>query len=109
MNNKKVLRDASGFISDSAMWSEDFAISVAMEFNLDMNDKHWEIIRLIRSLHDESQIVPELRTVLKYLKINNTDKIVDRKYIYNLFPYGYGQQACMIAGMREPKKLWLDL
>jgi tRNA 2-thiouridine synthesizing protein E len=34
---------------------------------------------------------------------------IDRKYIYNLFPYGYGQQACKIAGMREPKKLWLDL
>ena len=36
MNNKKVLRDSSGFISDSTMWSEDFAISVAMEFKLDM-------------------------------------------------------------------------
>ena len=71
MNNKKVLRDSSGFISDSDMWSEDFAISVAMEFKLDMNDEHWEVIRLIRSLYDESQIVPELRTVLKYLKINN--------------------------------------
>ena len=109
MNNKKILRDSSGFISDNAMWSEDFAISVAKEFKLEMTHEHWEIIRLIRSLYDESQIVPELRTVLRYLKINNSSKIVDRKYIYSLFPYGYGQQACMIAGMREPKKLWLDL
>ena len=32
-----------------------------------------------------------------------------RKYVYDLFPYGYGQQACKIAGMRQPKKLWLDM
>jgi len=32
-----------------------------------------------------------------------------RRYIYKLFPYGYGQQACKIAGMRQPKKLWLDM
>ena len=32
-----------------------------------------------------------------------------RKYIYSMFPYGYGQQACKIAGMRVPLKLLLDL
>ena len=32
-----------------------------------------------------------------------------RKFVYTLFPYGYGQQGCLIAGMRQPKKLWLDL
>jgi len=47
--------------------------------------------------------------VLKSVRLKNTEFKIDRKYIYNLFPYGYGQQACKIAGMREPKKLWLDL
>lgn len=32
-----------------------------------------------------------------------------RKYLYDLFPYGYGQQACEIAGMRMPRKLMLDV
>jgi tRNA 2-thiouridine synthesizing protein E len=32
-----------------------------------------------------------------------------RKYVYQLFPYGYGQQACKIAGMRKPLKLMLDV
>ncbi len=26
-----------------------------------------------------------------------------------LFPYGYGQQACKIAGMRKPLKLMRDI
>lgn len=26
-----------------------------------------------------------------------------------IFPYGYGQQVCKIAGMRKPLKLMLDM
>jgi len=31
------------------------------------------------------------------------------RYLYQLFPRGYGQQACKFAGMREPRKLMLDV
>jgi tRNA 2-thiouridine synthesizing protein E len=30
-------------------------------------------------------------------------------YLYQLFPRGYGQQACKFAGMRKPRKLMLDV
>jgi tRNA 2-thiouridine synthesizing protein E len=109
MVDKKDIRDISGFITDSSMWSIDFANQVADEFDLNLTEKHWEIINLIRDLYEKTQKVPELRTVLKSVRLKNTEFAIDRKYIYNLFPYGYGQQACKIAGMREPKKLWLDL
>ncbi len=109
MIDKKDIRDISGFITDSNMWNIDFANQVADEFDLSLTEKHWEIINLIRELYEKTQKVPELRTVLKSLRLKNTEFEIDRKYIYNLFPYGYGQQACKIAGMREPKKLWLDL
>jgi TusE/DsrC/DsvC family sulfur relay protein len=109
MIDKKDIRDISGFITDSSMWSIDFANQVADEFDLNLTEKHWEIINLIRDLYEKTQKVPELRTVLKSVSFKNAEFEIDRKYIYNLFPYGYGQQACKIAGMREPKKLWLDL
>ena len=103
------IRDESGFIKDTSMWSNNFAKEVADEYSLKLTDEHWKIIELIRKLYDETQRVPELRTVLKYFHVNKSPGKVDRKYIYKLFPFGYGQQACKIAGMREPKKLWLDL
>ena len=109
MIDKKDIRDISGFITDSNMWNIDFANQVADEFDLSLTEKHWEIINLIRELYEKTQKVPELRTVLKSVSLKNHEFEIDRKYIYNLFPYGYGQQACKIAGMREPKKLWLDL
>ena len=109
MIDKKDIRDKSGFITDSSMWNIDFANQVADEFGLSLTKKHWEIINLIRELYEKTQKVPELRTVLKSVRLKKPGFEIDRKYIYNLFPYGYGQQACKIAGMREPKKLWLDL
>ena len=109
MIDKKDTREISGFITDSSMWTIDFANQVADEFDLNLTEKHWEIINLIRDLYEKTQKVPELRTVLKSVSLKNPKFEIDRKYIYNLFPYGYGQQACKIAGMREPKKLWLDL
>ena len=105
---KKDIRDESGFIKNVTMWSNDFAKNVADEYPLKLTDKTWEIMILIRQLFDETQRVPELRKIIINFR-NNTNNSLDRKYIYRLFPYGYGQRACKIAGMCEPKKLWLDL
>ena len=82
---------------------------IANEYELTLGEDHWRVIHLIRHCYSESGIVPELRTILKNLRKTLDKNIVTRKYIYSLFPYGYGQQGCKIAGMRKPLKLWLDL
>jgi tRNA 2-thiouridine synthesizing protein E len=53
--------------------------------------------------------IPEVRVLLNHLQtVWNKDK-ASRRYLYQLFPRGYGQQACKIAGMRKPRKLMLDV
>jgi tRNA 2-thiouridine synthesizing protein E len=51
MIDKKDIREISGFITDSSMWTIDFANQVADEFDLNLTEKHWEIINLIRDLY----------------------------------------------------------
>lgn len=104
-----VSTDDDGFILDPEDWSKDFAEQIAQTYDMELSRQHWEIVNLIRELFDETGTVPELRTILKKLKENIGKGNATRKYIYTLFPYGYGQQACKIAGMRKPLKLWLDL
>lgn len=104
-----VSTDDDGFILDPEDWSKDFAKQIAQTYDMELSRQHWEIVNLIRELFDETGTVPELRTILKKLKENIGKENATRKYIYALFPYGYGQQACKIAGMRKPLKLWLDL
>lgn len=102
-------RDEYGFLTDPEDWTEDFAQQVALEENITLSDEHWTVVHSIRELYFETSRVPELRTIMKKLKENLGPDQATRKFVYQLFPYGYGQQACKIAGMRLPRKLWLDV
>jgi len=101
--------DEDGFLLDPDDWSEDVARYIAQQTQLELNEDHWRVIYMIRQLYTDTGTVPELRTILKQLKQAIGKEQATRKYIYSLFPYGYGQQGCKIAGMRKPLKLWLDL
>ena len=63
----------------------------------------------VRHYFETNQSVPEARTLLKHMKQIWGVERATRKYLYQLFPWGYGQQACKIAGMRKPRKLMLDV
>ena len=101
--------DEDGFLLDPEDWDEDFALSTAKQSELELSQDHWRLIHMIRQLYSDSGVVPELRTILKNLREEIGKENATRKYVYGLFPYGYGQQGCKIAGMRKPLKLWLDL
>jgi tRNA 2-thiouridine synthesizing protein E len=101
--------DDDGFLLDPDDWTEEIAKFIAEKENLELTDDRWNLIRIIREQFYENGCVPELRKILKQLKSEVGPEKATRKYVYGLFPYGYGQQGCKIAGMRQPKKLWLDL
>ncbi len=105
----KVDRDDHGFLVDPEDWDRDVALYLAAEENIQLKEEHWNIIHTIRELYANTGTVPELRTILKNLRQTIGADKATRKYVYTLFPYGYGQQACKIAGMRLPRKLWLDV
>ena len=101
--------DDDGFLLDPEDWTEEIAEYIAEKENVELTDERWNLIRLIREYYSDHGSVPELRKILKQLKEELGSEKATRKYVYSLFPYGYGQQGCKIAGMRQPKKLWLDL
>jgi tRNA 2-thiouridine synthesizing protein E len=105
----KIEKDSDGFLIDPSVWNHKVADALAQEFDTNLTKEHWLIVTYIREYFDKHQKVPELRHLLKDFKNKYGVEKSSRKYVYDLFPYGYGQQACKIAGMRQPKKLWLDM
>ena len=101
--------DNEGYLLDPADWNEDIAQAIAKAENIHMTESHWEIVYFVRDYFEFHQCVPENRTLLKTLRERHGKDIATRKYIHTLYPYGFGQQACKIAGMRKPLKLLLDL
>ncbi len=102
-------RDEEGFLLDAHDWHPGLIEPLAAESGLELTPERLEIIRYIREYFETNMSVPEARVLLKHLRQIAGEEKATRRYLYQLFPRGYGQQACKIAGMRKPRKLMLDV
>jgi tRNA 2-thiouridine synthesizing protein E len=107
LNGNGIEIDNEGYLLNTEDWSPELAAVIARDENLELTDDRLEIVNFVRTHFEERETIPELRTLLKALRERHGKDKATRKYVYNLFPYGYGQQACKIAGMRKPLKLLL--
>lgn len=109
VNGQQLETDEEGFLLDPSEWNTDVAQTIARQEKLELTDSRWEIVKFVRDYFEQHHSVPEARVLLKELAERYGKDKATRKYVYALFPYGYGQQACKIAGMRMPRKLMLDV
>ena len=92
--------DAEGYLIDPADWSEDLARRFAAAEGIALTDEHWLAIRFMRDWLEQHQVAPDARHVMKHLTQTTG---AGRNRLFELFPYGYVQQACKIAGMKRPR------
>jgi tRNA 2-thiouridine synthesizing protein E len=109
LNGAEIEIDNEGYLLNTDDWSPELAEVIAHNENMELTDDRMEIVHFVREYFEKRECIPELRTLLKELREKYGKDKATRKYVYQLFPYGYGQQACKIAGMRKPLKLLLDL
>ncbi len=109
VDGKTIELDNEGYLLDPDDWSMEVAEALAREESMELTGERLEIVHFVREQFEERECIPEMRSLLKVLRDRHGKEIATRKYVYRLFPYGYGQQACKIAGMRKPLKLLLDL
>lgn len=104
-----ILRDEEGFLLDAGDWTPEMAAHLAAELDLPLTPEREVVVMYVREYFERNFSVPEARTLLKHLRQIWGPERATRRYLYRLFPHGYGQQACLIAGMRKPRKLMLDV
>lgn len=109
VNGKQIELCQHGYLTNPEDWDKDVAQALADSISFDLNSDNWVVVEMVRNHYEERQAVPEARTILKGLKEQYGAEKATRKYLYQLFPFGFAQQACKIAGMRIPLKLMLDL
>ena len=89
-----VQRNEEGYLLDANEWSEEVAKDIAKELNLELTDKHWEVINFLREQHDQG-VEMSIRKMGK-------SGIVDIKEFYQLFPGGPLKNASKVAGLPRP-------
>ena len=108
-NTQALAVDNEGYLLYPDDWDTSVALTLAESIDIEMNEERWVIVNFVRDYFEQNQSVPEARRALKAMTHAFGKEKATRKYLYKLFPYGYGQQACKIAGMRKPLKLMLDM
>ena len=97
-------RDSEGYLVNPEQWDRETALALAREENLELTDEHWVAIEFVRAYHADRGITPDIRHVAKHLATHiGCDKKAAKQRLFELFPYGYVQQTCKIAGMKRPR------
>jgi len=101
-NGKTYETDEEGYLANLNEWDPVVAEAMANAEDVTLTDEHWEIINFLREYYEEYQIAPAVRVLTKAVgKRLGKDK-GNSKYLYELFPYGPGKQACKYAGLPKP-------
>lgn len=102
VNGKQIETDAEGFLANLDDWSEEVANALSAQDQLDLGDKHWRVINWIRGYYEENGTAPNLRMMTKTIGNDLGEEYSDKKYLFDLFPYGPAKQAGRYAGMPKP-------
>lgn len=94
--------DEEGYLVNLAEWVPGIAGIMAKEDDLELTSEHWEIINFLREYYEEYQIAPAVRVLTKAVGKKLGKEKGNSKYLYSLFPYGPGKQACRFAGLPKP-------
>lgn len=81
-----------GYLDDPTQWTEEIAKEIAKEENIELTEKHFEVIKFIR---DNAEAGLTIRKIGK-------SGIVDIKGFYGLFPGGPLKISSKIAGIKKP-------
>lgn len=92
--------DSDGFLVDPSDWTEQIAEGFAAEEEIELTDEHWAIIRLMRKYWEEHGVAPDVSYTMRFAKKTMG---APRNRLFELFPCGYPQKACRIAGMKRPR------
>jgi tRNA 2-thiouridine synthesizing protein E len=99
---KDVEVDEEGYLVTLSDWTKECAGVMAKAEDVTLQEDHWEIINFLREYYEEYQIAPAVRVLTKAVGKKLGKEKGNSKYLYELFPYGPGKQACKYAGLPKP-------
>lgn len=100
-----VERCPDGYLKNPEDWNEALAAQLAAEWKglTFSTEEHLPVLYFVREHFAEHQTTPDVREATQYLMgQKGLDKKAAKQYLFKLFPHGYMQQGCQLAGMRRP-------
>jgi tRNA 2-thiouridine synthesizing protein E len=93
--NREIDVNEEGYLTDFSQWDREIGESLASEKDINMTDRHWEVIEYLQDKHRKEEAL-SIRGIKK-------SGVVDIKEFYSLFPGGPLKVSTLIAGIPKPK------
>lgn len=94
--------DKEGFLVDFRSWSDDLAPMLAVKEGIELTEKHWEIIYLVRRYYQEYQISPPTRVLTKVIKRELGEDKAKSIYLMKLFTGKPTKIIAKVSGLPKP-------
>ncbi len=104
LDGKSIETTPTGYLVNMEDWSEDLAKIIAKEENVELTDKHWDLIEFLRDeFINNGQNQPNTRKIVKAMSDKWGEK-VSQKDVYALFPSDPSKQGGRIGGLPESRR-----
>lgn len=104
VKGKRIEVTETGFLADLQDWDKDVAVTIAQSENLELSEKHWDIIYYLRDeFYNNSENQPNTRGIVKAMQKKWGGSISARD-LYQLFPKDPSKQGGRIAGLPESRR-----
>ena len=105
VNGKEIETTETGFLVNLEDWNEEVAKAIAVEEDVELTDKHWDVINFLRDEYvNNNGSLPNTRNIVKAMAKAWGEKKVDAKVLYELFPGNPSKQAGRIGGLPESRR-----
>ena len=88
--------DQEGFLTEPSEWDDEIAGSLAKLLGIELTERHWTILRFLRTSHASTGETPTLRRVSAGLDI-------PVKELFELFPTKPAKKMAYVAGLPKPR------
>lgn len=103
-NGTSIETTETGFLVNHEDWSEDLARAMAAAEDIELTDRHWDIINYLRSEYfDNRENQPNTRSICKAMSSEWGEKVGSGD-VYKLFPLDPSKQGGRIAGLPESRR-----
>ncbi len=104
VNGNEIETDSEGYIRNLDEWSEDYAVALAKQEELDLTEEHWDVIRYLREYYQEHSVQAQVRNMIKHFSEAWGKERGNNHYLHEIFPKGGPQkQGNRMAGLLRTK------
>ncbi|MFZ7103899.1 MAG: TusE/DsrC/DsvC family sulfur relay protein [Peptococcaceae bacterium] len=82
---------SDGYLLNPREWNEEVAESLACYENINLTERHWDVILFVRDYYLDFKVLPTVHKICAHTGLNTLE-------VYQLFPRGPVHGACRIAG-----------